>query len=425
MNNIKIGVIGLGYVGMPLAVAFAEKYEVIGFDIDENKINQYNSNIDPTGEIGSEGLENTSMKFTSDEDDLKSVNFFIVTVPTPIKQDNTPNLNPIEGATKLVGKYLKKGDIVVYESTVYPGVTEDICAPLLSKISGLEAIKDFKVGYSPERINPGDKVNTVKNIIKIVSGIDEESLELIANVYGSIIEAGIHKAPNIKVAESAKVVENSQRDINIAFMNELSQVFNLMDINTNDVIEAMNTKWNALGFYPGLVGGHCIGVDPYYFIYKAENLGYHSQIISSGRKINNYMSKFIATNLIKYLVKINKVRNPRILIAGLTFKENTPDFRNSKVLDVIKELNDYNITPYVIDPFIENFNQKGIQANFIKDFDEIENTFDGLIYAIDHKQFQNIDDQMFIKLLGKESIIIDLKNRFKNYESENINYWAL
>jgi len=425
MNNIKIGVIGLGYVGMPLAVAFAEKYEVIGFDIDENKINQYNSNIDPTGEIGSEGLENTSMKFTSDEDDLKSVNFFIVTVPTPIKQDNTPNLNPIEGATKLVGKYLKKGDIVVYESTVYPGVTEDICAPLLSKISGLEAIKDFKVGYSPERINPGDKVNTVKNIIKIVSGIDEESLELIANVYGSIIEAGIHKAPNIKVAESAKVVENSQRDINIAFMNELSQVFNLMDINTNDVIEAMNTKWNALGFYPGLVGGHCIGVDPYYFIYKAENLGYHSQIISSGRKINNYMSKFIATNLIKYLVKINKVRNPRILIAGLTFKENTPDFRNSKVLDVIKELNDYNITPYVIDPFIENFDQKGIQANFIKDFDEIENTFDGLIYAIDHKQFQNIDDQMFIKLLGKESIIIDLKNRFKNYESENINYWAL
>lgn len=425
MNNIKIGVIGLGYVGMPLAVAFAEKYEVIGFDIDENKINQYNSNIDPTGEIGSEGLENTSMKFTSDEDDLKSVNFFIVTVPTPIKQDNTPNLNPIEGATKLVGKYLKKGDIVVYESTVYPGVTEDICAPLLSKISGLESIKDFKVGYSPERINPGDKVNTVKNIIKIVSGIDEESLELIANVYGSIIEAGIHKAPNIKVAESAKVVENSQRDINIAFMNELSQVFNLMDINTNDVIEAMNTKWNALGFYPGLVGGHCIGVDPYYFIYKAENLGYHSQIISSGRKINNYMSKFIATNLIKYLVKINKVRNPRILIAGLTFKENTPDFRNSKVLDVIKELNDYNITPYVIDPFIENFDQKGIQANFIKDFDEIENTFDGLIYAIDHKQFQNIDDQMFIKLLGKESIIIDLKNRFKNYESENINYWAL
>ncbi|UTH12339.1 nucleotide sugar dehydrogenase [Macrococcoides canis] len=425
MNNIKIGVIGLGYVGMPLAVAFAEKYEVIGFDIDKNKINQYNSNIDPTGEIGSEGLENTSMKFTSDEDDLKSVNFFIVTVPTPIKQDNTPNLNPIEGATKLVGKYLKKGDIVVYESTVYPGVTEDICAPLLSKISGLEAIKDFKVGYSPERINPGDKVNTVKNIIKIVSGIDEESLELIANVYGSIIEAGIHKAPNIKVAESAKVVENSQRDINIAFMNELSQVFNLMDINTNDVIEAMNTKWNALGFYPGLVGGHCIGVDPYYFIYKAENLGYHSQIISSGRKINNYMSKFITTNLIKYLVKINKVRNPRILIAGLTFKENTPDFRNSKVLDVIKELNDYNITPYVIDPFIENFDQKGIQANFIKDFDEIENTFDGLIYAIDHKQFQNIDDQMFIKLLGKESIIIDLKNRFKNYESENINYWAL
>ena len=318
LNNTKIGVIGLGYVGMPLAVAFAEKFDVIGFDIDKEKVEKYNNNIDPTGEVGSEGLKNTTMKFSSNEEDLKDVNFYVITVPTPIKQDNTPNLAPIEGATELVGRYLSKGDIVVYESTVYPGVTEDICMPLLEKISSLEGIKDFKIGYSPERINPGDKKNTVKNIVKIVSGIDDEALKTISETYGAIIEAGIHKAPSIKVAESAKVVENSQRDINIAFMNELSQVFNRMNINTFDVIDAMNTKWNALGFTPGLVGGHCIGVDPYYFIYQAENVGFHSQIIAAGRKINNFMSTFVGENLIKELVKNRMANNPKVVVFGLT-----------------------------------------------------------------------------------------------------------
>ncbi|WP_259338937.1 nucleotide sugar dehydrogenase, partial [Staphylococcus shinii] len=299
---MTIAVIGLGYVGMPLAIAFSEKFETIGYDIDEEKINKYKNYIDPTGEVGEEILKETNLYFTSKAEELEKANFYIITVPTPIKQDNTPNLLPIENATKLIGDYLNKGDTVVYESTVYPGVTEDVCVPLLEEISNLKIKEDFKVGYSPERINPGDKENTVKKIIKIVSGIDDESLELISYVYGQAITAGVHKAPNIKVAESAKVVENSQRDINIAFMNELSQVFDLMDINTNDVINAMNTKWNALGFYPGLVGGHCIGVDPYYFIYQAENVGLHSQIITSGRKINKYMSKVVVTNIIKELI---------------------------------------------------------------------------------------------------------------------------
>ncbi|RIM99191.1 nucleotide sugar dehydrogenase, partial [Staphylococcus shinii] len=301
-NKMTIAVIGLGYVGMPLAIAFSEKFETIGYDIDEEKINKYKNYIDPTGEVGEEILKETNLYFTSKAEELEKANFYIITVPTPIKQDNTPNLLPIENATKLIGDYLNKGDTVVYESTVYPGVTEDVCVPLLEEISNLKIKEDFKVGYSPERINPGDKENTVKKIIKIVSGIDDESLELISYVYGQAITAGVHKAPNIKVAESAKVVENSQRDINIAFMNELSQVFDLMDINTNDVINAMNTKWNALGFYPGLVGGHCIGVDPYYFIYQAENVGLHSQIITSGRKINKYMSKVVVTNIIKELI---------------------------------------------------------------------------------------------------------------------------
>ncbi|PTE75044.1 nucleotide sugar dehydrogenase, partial [Staphylococcus gallinarum] len=300
--NRKIAVIGLGYVGMPLAVAFSKHFDVIGFDVDKDKIEKYKNYIDPTGEIGEEGLRQTNMKFTDNETDLENADFYIITVPTPINQDNTPNLKPVEGATSIVSKYISEGDYIIYESTVYPGVTEDICVPLIENISGLKCGTNFKVGYSPERINPGDKKNTVENIVKIVSGIDEESLSMIAKIYGTVIKAGIHKASSIKVAESAKVVENSQRDINIAFMNELSQVFSLMGINTFEVIEAMNTKWNALGFYPGLVGGHCIGVDPYYFIYQAENLGYYSQIISSGRKINNQMAQFIAKNVIKELM---------------------------------------------------------------------------------------------------------------------------
>ncbi|WP_204194281.1 nucleotide sugar dehydrogenase [Staphylococcus sp. GDY8P47P] len=427
-NNTKIGVIGLGYVGMPLAVAFAEKFEVVGFDIDAKKIENYNNNIDPTDEVGSEKLKSTTMKFTSDENDLKDVDFYIVTVPTPIKQDNTPNLAPVEGATKTVGKYLSKGNIVVYESTVYPGVTEDICLPLLEKESGLKGIEEFKVGYSPERINPGDKKNTVKNIVKIVSGIDEEALETISNIYGAVIEAGIHKAPSIKVAESAKVVENSQRDINIAFMNELSQVFNRMNINTFDVIEAMNTKWNALGFTPGLVGGHCIGVDPYYFIYQAENVGFHSQIIAAGRKINNFMSTFVGENLIKQLVKNKMANDPKVVVFGLTFKENTPDFRNSKIINMIEELNEYGIEPLVVDPYMDAFKpeMENIKASYTSSIDSIDFKIDVMVYSVDHKQFKELEDQKFLELLNdKHSIIVDLKNRFKTYESNQISYWSL
>ncbi|MGX0516126.1 UDP-N-acetyl-D-glucosamine/UDP-N-acetyl-D-galactosamine dehydrogenase [Staphylococcus hominis] len=428
LNNTKIGVIGLGYVGMPLAVAFAEKFDVIGFDIDKEKVEKYNNNIDPTGEVGSEGLKNTTMKFSSNEEDLKDVNFYVITVPTPIKQDNTPNLAPIEGATELVGRYLSKGDIVVYESTVYPGVTEDICMPLLEKISSLEGIKDFKIGYSPERINPGDKKNTVKNIVKIVSGIDDEALKTISETYGAIIEAGIHKAPSIKVAESAKVVENSQRDINIAFMNELSQVFNRMNINTFDVIDAMNTKWNALGFTPGLVGGHCIGVDPYYFIYQAENIGFHSQIIAAGRKINNFMSTFVGENLIKELVKNRMANNPKVVVFGLTFKEDTPDFRNSKIINMIEELNEYGIEPLVIDPYMEAFRPdlENIKATYTSNIEEVGRDIDVLVYSVNHKQFKEINDDKFLKLLNeKHAIIVDLKNRFKQYENSKVSYWSL
>lgn len=422
--NRKVAVIGMGYVGMPLAVAFAKHFDVIGFDIDKNKIENYKNNIDPTGEIGEEILKNSSLKFTSDELDLSDCDFYIVTVPTPIKQDNTPNLSPVEGATSTVAKYINKGDYVVYESTVYPGVTEDVCVPLIETISGLNSPTDFKVGYSPERINPGDKKNTVENIVKIVSGIDGESLDVISEVYSKVIKAGIHRASSIKVAESAKVVENSQRDINIAFMNELSQVFNLMDINTNEVIEAMNTKWNALGFHPGLVGGHCIGVDPYYFIYQAENLGYHSQIISAGRKINNQMPHFVINNVIKELMKHNKSSNSNVVIAGLTFKENTPDFRNSKVMDMISDLNEFGIRPKIIEPYVDSYHGN-LQADIIN-LEDVTEPVDVLIYAVNHREFQNINDETFLALLDNESsIIIDLKNRFKIYESETIAYWSI
>lgn len=422
--NRKVAVIGMGYVGMPLAVAFAKHFDVIGFDIDQNKIENYKNNIDPTGEIGEEILKNSALKFTSNEQDLSDCDFYIVTVPTPIKQDNTPNLSPVEGATSTVAKYINKGDYVVYESTVYPGVTEDVCVPLIETISGLNSPTDFKVGYSPERINPGDKENTVENIVKIVSGIDAESLDVISEVYSKVIKAGIHRASSIKVAESAKVVENSQRDINIAFMNELSQVFNLMDINTNEVIEAMNTKWNALGFYPGLVGGHCIGVDPYYFIYQAENLGYHSQIISAGRKINNKMPHFVINNVIKELMKHKKSSNSNVVIAGLTFKENTPDFRNSKVMDMISDLNEFGIRPKIIDPYVDSYNGD-LQADIIN-LTDVKEPVDVLIYAVNHRDFQNINDETFLDLLNHESsIIIDLKNRFKIYESETIAYWSI
>ena len=427
----KIAVIGLGYVGMPIAVAFAKKVNVIGFDINEEKIKLYKSGVDPTNEVGNEVIKNATVEFTADELRLKEAKFHIVAVPTPINSDKTPNLAPVVGASTIVGRNLTKDSTVVYESTVYPGVTEDVCIPILEKESGLKCSTDFKVGYSPERINPGDKVNTLEKIIKIVSGIDEESLEDIAKTYELVIEAGVHKASSIKVAEAAKVVENSQRDINIAFMNELAMIFNRMDIDTNDVIKAMNTKWNALNFYPGLVGGHCIGVDPYYFIYEAEKLGYHSQIILSGRKINDSMGEFVADAIIKKLILANKVaRQAKVVIFGLTFKENCPDTRNSKVVDIINTLNEYGIKPIVVDPMADKKEAKQEHGIEIADIDSIKDV-DCLVFAVAHDDFKKMPldeiDSLYADIDDKEKILIDVKSIFdrKEVEKKCYSYWNL
>ncbi|MCM3539124.1 nucleotide sugar dehydrogenase [Priestia endophytica] len=427
----KIAVVGLGYVGMPIAVAFARKVNVIGFDLNQEKIELYKSGIDPTNEVGDQAIRQTQVEFTSDETKLREAKFHIVAVPTPINMDKTPNLSPVEGASIIIGRNLTKGSIVVYESTVYPGVTEDICIPILERESGLKCGTDFKVGYSPERINPGDKVHTLENIIKIVSGIDEESLEEIAAIYEVVIKAGIHKAKSIKVAEAAKVVENSQRDINIAFMNELAMVFDRMNIDTQDVIEAMNTKWNALGFYPGLVGGHCIGVDPYYFIYEAERLGYHSQIILSGRKINDGMGKFVADAIIKKLILANKVvKKSKVVILGVTFKENCPDIRNSKAIDIIKGLNEYGINPYVTDPQADVEEAKKEYDIDLVDFNEIEDA-DCVVFSVAHDEFSHMSRQQVEKLFKncpiEEKIIIDVKSILDKdlFEGLGYRYWRL
>jgi len=426
----KIAVIGLGYVGMPLAISFAKKVNVIGFDLNKEKIEQYKSGIDPTNEVGDEAIKNTKLKFTTDEKLLKTAKFHVVAVPTPINLDKTPNLYPVEGASKIVGRNLTKGSVVVYESTVYPGVTEDICIPILEKESGLSCGKDFTVGYSPERINPGDKVNTLENIIKIVSAVDNDSLEEISKVYELIIDAGVYKASSIKVAEAAKVVENSQRDINIAFMNELAMVFDRMEIDTNEVVKAMNTKWNSLGFTPGLVGGHCIGVDPYYFIYEAEKLGYHSQIILAGRKINDGMGKFVGDAIIKKLILANKiVKQSKVVILGLTFKENTPDIRNSKVIDIINSIRDYGIEPVVVDPKADVEESKIEYGVTIKKIDEIQDA-DCLVFAVAHDEFKALSWNKIKKMFGEhkqENILIDVKNILNRQEAEQLNfsYWSL
>lgn len=427
----KIAVIGLGYVGMPIAVAFAKKIDVIGFDLNKDKINQYKNGIDPTNEVGNEEIANTRVEFTYEPKKLKEAKFLIVAVPTPINLDKTPDLKPIEGVSKTIGQNLSKGSIVVYESTVYPGVTEDVCIPILEKESGLKCGVDFKIGYSPERINPGDKVHRVENIVKIVSGMDEESLEEIAKVYELVVDAGVYKAGSIKVAEAAKVVENSQRDINIAFMNELAMVFDRMGIDTNEVIDAMNTKWNALKFYPGLVGGHCIGVDPHYFIYEAEKLGYHSQIILSGRKINDGMGKFIADATIKKLIQTGKVvKDAKVLIMGLTFKENTPDIRNSKVVDVIDGLKDYGINPLVTDPLAnkyEAYHEYGIDLVDLNDVMDI----DCVILAVPHSNYKeygiNKIGSLFKDSAQSQKIVIDIKGMLPKKQLEDVgySYWRL
>lgn len=427
----KIAVIGLGYVGMPLAIAFAAKTKVIGFDCNASKIDLYKEGTDPTNEVGDQAIRETTLEFTSDESKLDEAKFFIVAVPTPINSDKTPDLSPIEGASRLIGRHLSRGSVVVYESTVYPGVTEDFCIPILERESGLVCGKDFKIGYSPERINPGDRIHRLENIKKIVSGMDRESLDLIAGIYELVIRAGVHRASSIKVAEAAKVVENSQRDINIAFMNELAMVFDRMGIDTSEVIEAMNTKWNALRFTPGLVGGHCIGVDPYYFIYEAEKLGYHSQIILAGRKINDGMGKFIADAVIRQLVLANKrVKESRVVILGLTFKENTPDTRNSKVIDIIESLKSYGITPLIVDPVAradEALQEYGLQLSNLEHIREA----DCIVAAVAHDEFKNLTleeiDAMFGDLPPEGKILIDVKSMFDQSKVREFGftYWRL
>ncbi|WP_269435778.1 nucleotide sugar dehydrogenase [Gracilibacillus suaedae] len=425
----KISVIGLGYVGMPIAVAFANKVDVIGFDVNEKKINLYKSGIDPTNEVGDEVIKKASVDFTSEESRLKEARFHIVSVPTPINVDKTPNLAPIERASETIGRNLTEGSIVVYESTVYPGVTEEVCIPILEKVSGLKVGKDFKVGYSPERINPGDKIHTLDKIVKIVSATDDDSLEEIASVYELVIEAGVHKASSIKVAEAAKVVENSQRDINIAFMNELAMVFNRMGIDSQDVLDAMNTKWNALGFSPGLVGGHCIGVDPYYFIYEAEKLGYHSQIVLSGRKINDGMGAFIADETIKKLIETDKiVRKAKVAILGMTFKENTPDTRNSKVIDIVDRLKEYGVEPIVVDPIADKSEAKKEYGIELEELENINNV-DCVVLAVAHNEYRHMTLEDYKKLYAKHSknIFIDVKSVFSREELEksDLTYWRL
>ena len=386
----KVSLVGLGYVGMPIAVAFARKIQVIGFDLNESKIALYQSGVDPTNEVGDEVIKNTTVEFTADAARLKEAKFHIVAVPTPVNNDHTPDLTPVEGASRILGKNLTKGSIVVFESTVYPGVTEDVCVPILEKESGLRCGVDFKVGYSPERINPGDKVHRLETITKIVSGMDAETLEEIANVYSLVVEAGVYRAESIKVAEAAKVIENSQRDINIAFMNELSIIFNKMGIDTKSVLEAAGTKWNFLNFQPGLVGGHCIGVDPYYLTYKAEELGYHSQIILSGRRINDDMGKYVAETLVKNLIKADiPVKSAKVAILGFTFKENCPDTRNTKIIDIYNELNEYGITAQVTDDNADADEAKRLYGITFTPLKEIHDC-DAVILAVAHEKYKNL-----------------------------------
>lgn len=422
----KISLIGLGYVGMPIAVAFAKKASVIGFDISKEKIELYKKGIDPTKEVGNDVISKTTVDFTYDETKLKEAKFHIVAVPTPINKDKTPDLRPVESATRTLGRNLTKGSIVVFESTVYPGVTEDVCVPILEKESGLKCGKDFKVGYSPERINPGDKLHRLETIVKVVSGMDEESLDIIAKVYELVVDAGVYKAESIKVAEAAKVIENSQRDINIAFMNELSIIFNKMNIDTNAVLKAAGTKWNFLKFFPGLVGGHCIGVDPYYLTYKAEQVGYHSQIILSGRRINDDMGKYVVENLVKLLIKSDiNVRTSKVAILGFTFKENCPDTRNTRVIDIYKELKEYGIEALIHDPqadLEEARHEYGVE--FVS-FEDIKN-MDAVIVAVSHTEFIKLSEKDINKLFKNSSnlkkVLVDIKGIYNKKEYEELGY---
>lgn len=428
----SLALVGLGYVGMPIAHAFAKKgINVIGFDLNEAKINLYKSGVDPTKEVGDEEIKKTKIHFTSDERELKNAKFIIVAVPTPVNTDHTPDLTPVIGASEIVGRNLVSGTIVVYESTVYPGCTEDVCIPILEKQSGLKCGIDFKVGYSPERINPGDKIHRLENIRKIVSGVDKESLAEIKAVYDIVIEAGTYPVSNLRTAEAVKVVENSQRDINIAFMNELAMVFDRMDIDTNEVVDGMNTKWNALGFRPGLVGGHCIGVDPYYFTYEAEKLGYHSQIILNGRIVNDSMGAFVADKAVKKMIEAGQApKNSKVVILGLTFKENCPDTRNSKVDDIIKQLNTYGIKPIVVDPWASEYDAMHEYGVELTKYEDV-NDADCIIVAVAHNEFRTLKLNDIRKLYkdvpDKERVLIDVKGLYKidDLKASKMQWWRL
>lgn len=427
-----VSVVGLGYVGMPIAIAFAEKgVKVIGYDLNEKKIETYKSGIDPTYEVGDDAISKSTVCFTSNPKDLRKAKFHIVAVPTPVNQDHTPDLNPVIGASRTVGQNLVPGSIVVFESTVYPGATEDVCVPIIEEESGLICGRDFKVGYSPERINPGDQVHRLATIRKIVAGMDKESLREIEDIYNLVVKVGAHPVSSIKTAEAIKVVENSQRDINIAFMNELAMVFDRMGIDTAEVVDGMNTKWNALGFRPGLVGGHCIGVDPYYFTYEAEKLGYHSQIILAGRKVNDSMGAFVADAAIKQLILAEKTpRKAKVAIFGLTFKENCPDVRNSKVEDVIKRLREYGIDPLVVDPWADATEaalEYGVELTDIKNVSDL----DCLILAVAHREFEALGlrelDSLFVEGENDEKVLIDVKSilNLTTVEELGYRYWRL
>lgn len=429
----KLALVGLGYVGMPIAVAFAKKgLDVIGFDLNKAKIDIYKSGVDPTKEVGDDVIKNTTLEFTSDPSKLKEAKYIIVAVPTPVNADHTLDLKPVVGASEIVGKNLSKGSIVVFESTVYPGVTEDVCVPIIEKESGLKCGVDFKVGYSPERINPGDKVHRLENIHKIVSGMDAECLEEIRNVYNLVVEVGTYPVSNIKTAEAVKVVENSQRDINIAFMNELAMVFDRMGIDTNEVVDGMNTKWNALGFRPGLVGGHCIGVDPYYFTYEAEKLGYHSQIILNGRMVNDGMGKYVADSAIKQMILAGKSpKKSNVVILGLTFKENCPDTRNSKVDDIIKRLAEFEIKPIVVDPWASERDAKREYGVTLTRLSDVKDA-DCVIVAVAHNEFRaltlNDIKALFIKSSAdSEKVLIDVKGLYKiaDLNASGMKWWRL
>ena len=428
----SLALVGLGYVGMPIAHAFAKRgLNVIGFDLNKEKLELYKSGVDPTKEVGDDEIKNTKIIFTSDETELKKAKFIIVAVPTPVNTDHTPDLTPVIGASEIIGRNLVPGAIVVYESTVYPGCTEDVCIPILEKKSGLKCGIDFKVGYSPERINPGDKIHRLENIHKIVSGIDAESLDEIKAVYDLVIEVGTHPVSNLRTAEAVKVVENSQRDINIAFMNELAMVFDRMDIDTNEVVDGMNTKWNALGFRPGLVGGHCIGVDPYYFTYEAEKLGYHSQIILNGRIVNDSMGAFVADKAVKKMIEAGQApKKSKVVILGLTFKENCPDTRNSKVDDIIKQLNTYGIDPVVVDPWASErdaVHEYGVTLTKLEDVTEAN----CVIVAVAHNEFKALSldkiKTLFKNGSDEEKVLIDVKGLYKveDLKASGMQWWRL